>query len=60
MTPSEARKQALILNMTAEILVSQAERIEALEALLSPPALLPIAEVPERVLEVPGLDTDAE
>jgi hypothetical protein len=58
MNPQDARKQAAILNMTAEILVSMAEKIEALEALLSPPALLPIADVPVR--EVTGIDVDED
>jgi hypothetical protein len=57
---NEARKLAAMLRRAADVIVSQAEQIEALEALLSPPALLPLADVPVRVLEVPGLDLDAE
>lgn len=60
MSPADARKQAFLLNATAEMLVSLAEENEALRALASPPAILPLADVPVRVLEVPGLDTDAE
>lgn len=58
MTPEFARKQAFLLNATAEMLVSLAEENEALRALLSPPALLPIAEVPER--QVTGIDVDED
>lgn len=58
MTPEFARKQAFLLNATAEMLVSLAEENEALRALVSPPALLPIAEVPERV--VTGIQVEDE
>ena len=56
MSPAEARKQAIILNMTAEILINLAEENEALRALVSPPAILPLADVPVR--EVTGVPTD--
>ena len=58
MSPAEARKQAIILNMTAEILINLAEENEALRALVSPPALLPIAPIPER--QVTGINVDED
>jgi len=49
---------ANILRATAVLIVEQAREIAALKALLSPPALFPIAPIPER--HVTGIDVDSD
>jgi len=49
---------ANILRATAVLIVEQAREIEALKALLSPPALLPIEEVPVR--HVTGIEVEED
>ena len=58
MNLDDARKHASLLHYTAMLLIELAEENEALRALQSPPALLPIADIPVR--QVTGIDVEEE